>query len=86
MRGSGGGYVTVGEEVLFDCPMTDEQREDYQVDRIKKLFLDKDKDFLCLSDEEAARAVFQKLGITDVSALKCETCFARNNSMYKQVA
>ena len=25
--GSSGGYVTVGDEVLFDCPMTDEQRD-----------------------------------------------------------
>ncbi len=25
--GSGGGYVTVGDEVLFDCPMSDEQRD-----------------------------------------------------------
>ena len=25
--GSSGGYVAVGDEVLFDCPMTDEQRD-----------------------------------------------------------
>lgn len=25
--GSSGGYVTCGDEVLFDCPMTDEQRD-----------------------------------------------------------
>ncbi|SEG01029.1 hypothetical protein SAMN04487934_106106 [Eubacterium ruminantium] len=25
--GSGGGYVTAGDEVLFDCPMTNEQRD-----------------------------------------------------------
>ena len=25
--GSSGGYVTVGDEVLYDCPMTDEQRD-----------------------------------------------------------
>ncbi len=25
--GSGGGYVTVGDEVLFDCPMADEDRD-----------------------------------------------------------
>jgi len=25
--GSGGGYVTVGDTVLYDCPMTDEQRD-----------------------------------------------------------
>jgi hypothetical protein len=24
--GSGGGYIVYGDEVLFDCPMTEEQR------------------------------------------------------------